>query len=92
VVRFFERAYIPDELFFQTILMSSTVAETVVDSNVRYLDWSRRPAPAILGVGDLEAMLASGALFARKFDITVDAKILDLLDERFERESAPASP
>jgi hypothetical protein len=92
VVRFFERAYIPDELFFQTILMSSTLAETVVDSNVRYLDWSRRPAPAILGVGDLEAMFASGALFARKFDFTLDGKILDLLDERLERESAPALP
>ena len=85
VVRFFEHVLIPDELFFQTIVMSSHLRETVENENLRYIDWSREPAPAVLGRGDLDAMLASGKLFARKFDETVEPEVLDLLDVRIDR-------
>jgi hypothetical protein len=46
------------------------------------MDWARSPAPAVLGVQDLPSLLASNALIARKFDPTVDSKVLDLLDGR----------
>lgn len=88
VARFFEHVLIPDELFFQTIVMSSHLRDTVENENLRYIDWSREPAPVVLGVDDLDAMLASGKLFARKFDETVDGKVLDLLDAAIERERA----
>jgi hypothetical protein len=88
VVRFFEHVLIPDELFFQTIVMSSHLRETVENENLRYIDWSREPAPAVLGRGDLDAMLASGKLFARKFDEQIDSEVLDALDERIEAEDA----
>ena len=70
-VRFFN-VLIPDELFFQTLIMNSTLRDSVVNDNLRYLDWSREPAPAVLGVGDVDRMLGSDKLFARKFDETVD--------------------
>jgi hypothetical protein len=35
----------------------------------------------VLTVGDLDAMLSSRKLFARKFDVTVDAAVLDRLDD-----------
>jgi len=79
---FFEHVYVPDELFFQTIIMNSPLAERVEDDDLRYLDWTRRPAPAILDQRDLPALLASGKLFARKFDERVDSAILDQLDAR----------
>ena len=79
-VRFFRHVLIPDEIFFQTLIMNSSLRETVVDDNLRYVDWSREPAPAILEVSDLDRMLASGKLFARKFDETVDRDVLDRLD------------
>ena len=79
-MRFFERVLIPDELFFQTLIMNSPLRETVVNDNLRFLDWSREPAPAVLGVHDLDRMIESGKLFARKFDVTVDADVLDRLD------------
>jgi hypothetical protein len=80
-VRFFRHVLIPDELFFQTLIMNSPLRDTVVNDNLRYLDWSREPAPAILGVADVPRMLASGKLFARKFDETIDADVLDRLDK-----------
>lgn len=84
LVRFFEHVWIPDELFFQTIVLNCPLRETVVNDNLRYTDWARSPAPAILGRDDLDAMLGSGKLFARKFDTTVHGDVLDLLDERVD--------
>ena len=79
-VRFFRHVFVPDELFFQTILMNSPLRDTVVNDNLRYLDWAREPAPAVLELRDLPAMIASEKLFARKFDAGVDARVLDELD------------
>jgi hypothetical protein len=88
-VRFFEHVLIPDELFFQTIVLNSPFAADVVDDNLRYIDWTREPAPAVLGAEDFPALVGSGKLFARKFDATVDSRILDLLDEYSENRSPP---
>ena len=49
--------------------------------------------PATLTVADLEAMLDSPDLFARKFDASVDGRVLDLLDAHIDQEAmaAPAT-
>lgn len=87
-VRFFEHVLHPSELFFQTIVMNSPLAEQVVDDHLCYIDWGRDLSrPRTLGVEDLERLVASGRLFARKFDATVDSTILDLLDQRIDREA-----
>jgi hypothetical protein len=83
--RFFEHVFIPDELFFQTIVINSSLANTVENATLRYADWSREPAPAVLTARDLDAIAASDALLARKFDETMDAEILDLIDARIDR-------
>jgi hypothetical protein len=81
VVRFFRHTLIPDELFFQTVLLNAPLRETVVNEELHFVDWSGGSAhPATLGVGDLDRMLASGKLFARKFD-PADTEVLDRLDE-----------
>jgi hypothetical protein len=90
IVRYFEHAYLPDELFFQTLLGESAHAASIVDDNLRYVDWSTTPAPKILTMDDLPALLASEKLFARKFDETVDADVLDALDERLSRAATVA--
>lgn len=81
VVRFFERVDIPDEIFFQTVIMNSPLASTVVNDNLRYIDW-RGVRPAILETADLPALRESPKLFARKFDVTRDERILDLIDRK----------
>ena len=83
-VRFFEHVFVPDELFFQTIIMNSQLRDTIDNDDLRYLDWTREPAPAVLTLADLPAILGSGQLFARKFDETVDSSVLDALDRHLE--------
>jgi hypothetical protein len=81
VTRFFRFVKMPDELFFQTVLMNSPLRDTVENENLHYLDWSTPGAhPATFGKADLPKLLASDKLFARKFDTAVDAEILDVLD------------
>jgi len=81
-VDFFRHVDVPDELFFQTILMNSPLAGTVVGDDLRYIDWKDPDAgsPSVLGVDDLPALAASGKLFARKFDLEIDAEVLDQID------------
>jgi hypothetical protein len=80
-VRFFEHVLHPSELFFHTVVMNSPFGNTVVSDTLRYIDWSEDPGPVILRTRDLEALQASGKLFARKFDSEVDARVLDAIDE-----------
>lgn len=87
-VRFFEHVFIPDELFFQTIVMNSPLRDTVENNNLRYIDWSHEPAPVVFTSADLDRLVSSGKVFARKFDETVDAEILDLLDAHMDRDAA----
>ena len=79
---------VPDEIFFQTLVLNSPHRDSVVDANLRYIDW---PGPRVLRADDLDALLGSGMLFARKFDETVDAEILDLLDHQIDAELAVGS-
>jgi Core-2/I-Branching enzyme len=85
VVDFFRHVDIPDEIFFQTVLMNSELAGSVVNDNLRYIDWTRGPRPALLEARDLPALTASPKLFARKFDMLHDADILDLIDTELLR-------
>lgn len=80
VVDFFKHVDIPDEIFFQTLVMNSRLSDTVVNDNLRYIDWSRGRRPAILETRDFPRLAESPKLFARKFDTTHDAEILELID------------
>jgi hypothetical protein len=86
LVRFFEHAFIPDELFFQTILLNSVLADSIAGRHLHYISWDAEPGPKILGVDDVETLLDSEKLFARKFDVAVDPHVLDLIDERLREE------
>jgi hypothetical protein len=72
-------------MFFQTILLNSSKPEirsNIVNEKLHYIDWKRRdsPRPAILTERDFGALARSDRLFARKFDMIIDQKILDKID------------
>lgn len=82
VRRFAKFTWAPDEYLIPTLVMNSPFKGTVEQENYRYIDWSRGGAnPKILTVEDFDALVNSDKLLARKFDIKVDTKILDMLDE-----------
>jgi hypothetical protein len=71
---------IPTESLFQTALANDSSLELSGDYR-RYVAFEGAH-PRVLRVGDLEAMLASRGDFARKFDPTIDRRVLDELDRR----------
>lgn len=85
VVRWARRSLVSDESFFQSVLMSSGAFDLELSSRRYYaFDQSRFGHPAVLGASDLGEILTSDAFFARKFDIAVDAHVLDLIDQALD--------
>jgi hypothetical protein len=74
--------YVPEEVFFQTYFLNSDMRESIVNDDLRYTDWVHRngSVPAFLDESDLEALMSSGALFARKMNSETSARLLDAID------------
>ncbi|WP_432723607.1 hypothetical protein R0381_000927 [Jeongeupia wiesaeckerbachi] len=67
-VDFFRSTLVPDEMFIQTVLMRTPLADRLARDPLRHLVWTPGAwSPATLTEADLPALLASDALFARKF-------------------------
>jgi Core-2/I-Branching enzyme len=92
ILKVFRWTYIPEEMFFQTVLVGFLNESKLVNKGIHFLehfslprDWLRlkilnRNGYRNLGTADFEKLKSSSALFARKFDTTIDSGILDLLD------------
>ncbi len=78
-----KNSFSPDEMYFQTIVMNSRFANKAVDDNLRYIDWIRNSStgenPTILELQDLESIIASDHLIARKFVIPESFELLKAL-------------
>jgi len=82
-VNYFSHVAVPDEIFFQTILLNSDLASTIVNDDLRHVDWTEnRNSPATLTSDDLDSLIRSEKLFARKFDTSIDSTVLDRIDKR----------
>jgi len=83
LVRFFKLTWAPDEFIFQTILFNSIYKEDIVNNNLRFIDWSEgQKNPKIFTSNDINLLIESNQFFARKFDVNVNSKIFDLIDQK----------
>ena len=82
--RFYRHTFISDEGFFQTVIMNTNYKGTIVNDDKRTIVWvpigTIKLRPRDFTSKDAEFLLASQGLFARKFDETVDAGILSILE------------
>lgn len=79
-IKFFKYTLIPDELFFQTILLNSPLKNKLVNNSLRFIDWTNPSEfPKILRFNDYENIIGSQKIFARKFDLKKDKEIIDKL-------------
>jgi hypothetical protein len=79
-VRHYRRTLVPTESFPHTLLHAAPGLRLSGDTR-RFSAWEPHAhRPATLGLADLDRIRASGADFARKFDVTADAAVLDALD------------
>lgn len=59
---------IPEEFFFQTILMNADLKSTIICDDLRYCDWNEKHGnnPAILDMEDFDNLCKTRDLFARR--------------------------
>lgn len=71
-----------DEFMIHTILMNSPLKNNIINDNCRYMEWPvGKPNPKTLTLEDVESLSHTQKLFARKFDATKDAEVLDVIDK-----------
>jgi len=81
-VNFFRFVLLPEEIFFQTLILNSPFKGRVINDDLKYICWpDNADRPTVLFTDDFESIAESSRLFARKFDISVDADVLDLIDQ-----------
>ncbi len=84
-VDYYKRTFLPSESFFSTILLNNPSFK-ILPNNKRFVHWDpinrRASSPLVLRTENFETIMQADAHFARKFDISVDSNILDLIDER----------
>lgn len=73
--------FVPEEILFPTISQYYPAPETLVNRNLRYIDWNERNGniPAVLDMSDLTFMMQGPFLFARKFS-HLSENTLDKID------------
>lgn len=90
LARFYRYTEHAEEMYFQTLLLNSDMdaarvrgeyLESELGDYLWFVDWRGKSSPRILREGDLDVLLGSNRMFARKFDADTDSRILDLLDE-----------
>lgn len=85
-IKFNKYSISSDEMFIHTILLNSKdekLLKSITNNYLRCIFWESysNSHPKTLGKNDLNDIEKSDALFARKFDITKDGEILDLIDK-----------
>lgn len=87
-LRYYEHTLIPSEMFFQTILANSKnkeIVDNLTCQDIHYMDWKYKKNPdnpKTLQEEDINSLIGTDKLFARKFDVNIDRKIFDLIDEK----------
>jgi hypothetical protein len=98
-----DHIFAPDEVFFHTIVKHSPFAEAITHDfsdgiypdhthhGNHFIDWTGRRNRTYLTLDerDFDDLLASAALFARKFDEQTSSKLLDLLDTQIHFARTP---
>lgn len=85
--RYFRYTWGSCEMFFQTVIMNSQIAETVIWHYLSYCEFPEEKGghTRIFTSEDSERLLSTKCLFARKFDMDVDSEILDIIDRSIEK-------
>jgi hypothetical protein len=81
---FYKQTLIADEGFFQTLMMNNDCHGEIVPDDMRMIDWvpdgNIKLRPRTFISADIRDLVASDNLFARKFDMNIDAGVLAALE------------
>jgi hypothetical protein len=89
---FYRNTFIADESFFQTVMMNTLAHGDIVNDDLRTIDWvpdgDIKLRPRTFTIADRLKLTTGRNLFARKFDETVDSKILDWLEDQLREQAS----
>jgi len=87
----FRFTHAPDEFFFQTAIGNCGARPSVARPQ-RIIDWDRGPEhPRVLRLEDLPRLESSTMMFARKFDDSIDADVINKLYARLRPPNTPGT-
>jgi hypothetical protein len=77
-INLFKYTLCGDEIIIQSILYNSILSSSIISEDLRYTDWSTGGAhPKVLTLEDINIIMNSAKLFARKFDEEIDSVVID---------------
>lgn len=85
-IKYHKYSLLPDEMFFQSIIMSLVEKNPVlsIKNSLTYVNWSRKNCelPVTFDISDFDELTEQedNKLYARKFDIEIDENILNKID------------
>jgi hypothetical protein len=90
-LKYHKYTFVPDEVFFQTILLNSKdkrLLGSITNNHMRYIQWKDgKSHPETLTKNDMRAIMTSDALFARKIDPDLDDEILNMIDNYIDSDN-----
>ena len=78
----FRYTFLTDEIFLQSVAVSSPMRNRIVNNDLREIDWVRG-LPYTYRKEDVPMLLASDSLWGRKFDQQVDAEGITMIAAHF---------
>jgi hypothetical protein len=88
IKQFYRYSWAPDEFFFQTMILNSKFADQVLNENGHfYKHLPNTPHPKWLEMNDVDEILKSDRIFARKFNLSKDASVLNLIDAHLDKKN-----
>ncbi len=76
----FKTVLVPDEIFFQTLLLNYYPFPEKIKESLTFVDWSGPQPPKVLDISSRNSLKSSNQLFARKMAPEVSKELLDLID------------
>lgn len=83
IIRWLKHSAHANEIIFQTVLLNSPLASTIINTHLREVDFpAGSPHPRTFTIKDFNRLTTSPMFFARKFDDGVDGQVLEWLQAR----------
>ena len=82
--KYFNNALFPDEVYFHTLALNSQLKDTVINSDLRYINWDKpiNQGPSLLTKEHISEIKNSNGFFARKCDIASNIQLKNAIESQ----------
>lgn len=83
-LKYLKWCFIPEEFFFQTLIMNSKFKNTLCKNNLRFILWEEKHGtqPALLDIYDKERIESTDSFFIRKVNFNYSKELIDYFNKK----------